>query len=332
MSGFMHVHLVALRYFGETVRRGSMRQAAETLHVAASAINRQIMKLEDQLQCKLFERRAEGVRLTAAGEVLYRHILTLERDLDRAISEIDDLRGLRRGHVTIACEDGIARDFLPDILGRFHREFARVTYAVEIGAAPRIVAQVAAGDADIGLAMSPPKRNDVSVEAETVIPMGVIAAPDHSLAGRASLKLSDLFNERMIELRDGNGGGIDAYALVSGWMSRKQFVETNASDSMTNLVKAGLGVGLRSPIGIMRDIRARELVFIPVHDSLGHPPRLTICVKQQRTLPVAGAILLERLKAGLTAFSELIDQTLKSSGRTDAAEGRGAVATSATVR
>ena len=81
MSAFMHVHLIALRYFGETVRHGSMRQAAESLHVAASAINRQILKLEDQLECKLFERLPEGVRLTAAGEVLYRHTLSLERPL-----------------------------------------------------------------------------------------------------------------------------------------------------------------------------------------------------------------------------------------------------------
>ena len=128
MSAFMHVHLIALRYFGETVRHGSMRQAAETLHVAASAINRQILKLEDQLQCKLFERLPEGVRLTAAGEVLYRYILGLERDLSRAIAEIDDLRGLRRGHVAISCEDGVARDFLPGVLSEFHRNFPRVTY------------------------------------------------------------------------------------------------------------------------------------------------------------------------------------------------------------
>src|SRR5487761_2654850 len=132
VSSFMHVHLVALRYFGETVRTGSMRQAAERLHVAASAVNRQILKLEDQLQCKLFDRLAEGVRLTAAGEVLYHHILRLERDLDQAISQIDDLRGLRRGHVAIASEDGIGRDFVPPVLAAFSRDFPRVTFSFEI--------------------------------------------------------------------------------------------------------------------------------------------------------------------------------------------------------
>ena len=49
MSSFMHVHLVALRYFAETKRSGSMRQAAERLHVAASAVNRQILKLDARL-------------------------------------------------------------------------------------------------------------------------------------------------------------------------------------------------------------------------------------------------------------------------------------------
>jgi DNA-binding transcriptional LysR family regulator len=191
-SSFMHVHLVALKYFGETVRTGSMRQAAERLHVAASAINRQILKLEDQLQCKLFDRLAEGVRLTAAGEVLYHHILRLERDLDQAISQIDDLRGLRRGNVSIACEDGIGRDFLPGVLASFHADFPRVTFSVEITSAPEILRQVAEGAADIGIAMSPPVRTDVSIEIKAEIPLGAITSTDSHLAGNTNLRLRDL--------------------------------------------------------------------------------------------------------------------------------------------
>src|SRR5689334_12944771 len=172
MSAFMHVHLIALRYFGETVRQGSMRQAAEALHVSGSAINRQILKLEDQLQCKLFERLPEGVRLTAAGEVLYRYILGLERDLNRATAEIDDLRGLRRGHVAIACEDGVARDFLPGVLAEFHASFPRVTYSVDVASGPDIVGAVIAGGTDIGIGLYPPFRNDISIEADITTPIG----------------------------------------------------------------------------------------------------------------------------------------------------------------
>jgi DNA-binding transcriptional LysR family regulator len=303
MSSFMHVHLVALRYFSETVRTGSMRQAAERLHVAASAINRQILKLEDQLQCKLFDRLADGVRLTSAGEVLYHYILRLERDLDQAISQIDDLRGLRRGHVAIACEDGIGRDFVPDVLTAFHRDFPRVTFSVEIASAPEILEQVAEGIADIGIAMSPPVRADVGVEAKAPIPLGVITAIGNPLAEHASLRLRDLAGEPVIHGKTGTGGGTDFYSLITGKSARNQFIETNASDFITNLVKAGLGVGIRSPIGIMQDLEAARMAFIPLTDPQAKAAHLTVYAKPQRTLPIAGAVLLERFKENVPAFA-----------------------------
>ncbi|HWJ73218.1 MAG TPA: LysR family transcriptional regulator [Kaistia sp.] len=328
MSAFMHVHLVALRYFRETVRCGSMRQAAEHLHVAASAINRQILKLEDQMECKLFERLAEGVRLTAAGEVLYRYVLRLERDLDRAMSEIDDLRGLRRGHVAIACEDGIARDFLPGILAAFHAEFPMVTFSVDVMAALGVMASVVEGAADIGVAMAPPRRTDIAVEREAAMPIGAIAAPGHPITARTSLKMSDLVQEQMVQMREGSGGGTLLYSLINGWTARHSFIETNASDAVTNLVKAGLGVGVRTPIGIMREIRARELVFIPINDPAIEPAMLTVYAKLGRTLPTAGAIMLEQIKKAMRSFSAEVADVLASSGGGEAA----VVAASATPR
>ena len=314
MSSFMHVHLVALRYFAETNRAGSMRQAAERLHVAASAVNRQIIKLEDQLQCKLFDRLSEGVRLTAAGEVLYHHVLRLERDLDQVISQIDDLRGLRRGHVAIVCEDGISRDFVPKVLVGFHREFPRVTFSVEIASARAILDQISDGTADIGIAMSPPTRSDVAVEAKAEIPLGLITAMDNPLARQTSLRLRDLASEPMINGKMGMGGGTDFLSLISGASKPNGFIETNASDFITNLVKAGLGAGIRSPIGIMHEIQTRQIAFTPLVDPQAKSAFLTVYAKPQRTLPIAGAVLLERFRESTPIFARevraLIDQSI----------------------
>ncbi|AEQ50899.1 transcriptional regulator, LysR family [Pelagibacterium halotolerans B2] len=305
-SSFVHVHLVALRYFGETVRTGSMRQAAEHLNVAASAVNRQILKLEDQLQCKLFDRRAEGVRLTAAGEVLYNYILRLERDLDRAISQIDDLRGLRRGHVKIACEDGLGRDYLPPLLSQFHKDHPGITYSVEIASALDILTQVADGAIDIGIAMAPPRNPDVSIIAQAAMPMGVVVAPDSPLAGRQSVRLRDLAGETVILAKDGTGGGASYYEQLGFAQPHTRFMQTNAPDFITNLVKAGLGVGIRSPIGIMGDIEDRKICFVPIGDTTLEAPTLSLYAKPHRALPMAAATLLERLKDALPEFRDRV--------------------------
>lgn len=305
-SSFVHVHLIALRYFGQTVRTGSMRQAAEQLNVAASAVNRQILKLEDQLQCRLFDRRAEGVRLTAAGEVLYNYILRLERDLDRAISQIDDLRGLRRGHVKLACEDGVGRDFLPAVLSQFHKDHPGITYSIEIASATDILKQVAEGLIDIGVAMSPPRYPDIAVEAQAAMPIGVVAPRQSWLAEHTSVRLRDLAGETVILAKDGTGGGTSFYEQLGFGLPHTRFMETNAPDFITNLVKAGLGIGFRTPVGIIEDIEDGKVVFVPVSDSFIETPTLSIYVKPHRALPMAGAALLEQVKDALPQFRERV--------------------------
>ena len=67
-------HLRFLKYFDETARAGSIRQAAERLHVAPSAVNRRIKDLEAELGVPLFERLPRGMRLTAAGELFVQYV------------------------------------------------------------------------------------------------------------------------------------------------------------------------------------------------------------------------------------------------------------------
>ena len=68
MAAFLHG--LALRYFVEVARTGSISDASARLHVAVSAISRQIAKLENETGAPLFERRPRGMALSEAGERL----------------------------------------------------------------------------------------------------------------------------------------------------------------------------------------------------------------------------------------------------------------------
>jgi DNA-binding transcriptional LysR family regulator len=76
-------HLRLLQYVDEVARAGSIRKAAERLNVTASAVNRRIMDLEEELDTELFERRPRGVRLTAAGETYLRYVRAQSADVER---------------------------------------------------------------------------------------------------------------------------------------------------------------------------------------------------------------------------------------------------------
>ena len=86
-----------LRYFMAVGKLGSIRKASETLNVSASAIDRQILRVEAELGIPLFERLPGGLRLTAAGELMMAAGGRWQKNLFELRAQMEDLRGLKRG-------------------------------------------------------------------------------------------------------------------------------------------------------------------------------------------------------------------------------------------
>src|SRR3954453_18366194 len=107
------MHASILKYFTEVARSGSIRKASEELHVATSAVSRQIKKLEDELGTPLFERFSDGLRLTSAGEIVLRHAKETLQDFEVMKSNLGDLQGKNTGRVHIAALDSLLVTFLP---------------------------------------------------------------------------------------------------------------------------------------------------------------------------------------------------------------------------
>lgn len=118
----------AARYFLEVSRSHSIRQAADRLSVAPSAISRQLSKLEADLNTVLLERRPEGVALTEAGAVLRDHLNGIQSLVERISGDIADLTALRRGTVQIATVEGITRPFMSEQISRFREAHPAVTF------------------------------------------------------------------------------------------------------------------------------------------------------------------------------------------------------------
>ena len=102
-----------LTYVDAVARHGSIRKAAEALNVAPSALNRQILDLEIDLGSALFERLPRGMRLTAAGEVFLAYTRQAISELKAIDSQVEQLRGLVRGQVSVAAVELVVGELLP---------------------------------------------------------------------------------------------------------------------------------------------------------------------------------------------------------------------------
>ncbi|RYF40625.1 MAG: LysR family transcriptional regulator, partial [Comamonadaceae bacterium] len=136
-------HLRFLHYIDAVARCGSIRGAADQLHVAASAVNRRLQDLEAELGTPIFERLPRGVRLTAAGELFIGYARRRHADLEQVRSQIEDLRGVRRGRVTMAASQALAPAFLPRVIHEFQAARPGTSFDVKVLDRERAVQAVA---------------------------------------------------------------------------------------------------------------------------------------------------------------------------------------------
>lgn len=169
----------------------SIRKASEKLAITPSALNRRLLAIEEELSCQLFERLASGVRLNTAGELFIHHIKRQQSDLDRVRSQIADLEGIRRGHVSIASSQHAQTGFLVDELSQYRNAYPDVTFSVitcERDAAQNHLKDL---NADLALTLGPVISSGFKTLATASITPVALMRPDHPLAASNMIRFYD---------------------------------------------------------------------------------------------------------------------------------------------
>lgn len=259
------MHTAALRYIAEVARRGSVRKAAAALNVAASAIDRQLLKIEASLGTPLFDRTPAGMRPTPAGAILLRHVADTLLDFERVRAEIDDLRGIKTGNVAIAAVDSLLVEFLPRMLDRLRADFPAVSFAVNAAEPADIARLVAAGDVDLGFTFVGPPPAGTAWLAAVPAPLGVVMPAGHPLARRRSLRLEDLRGHPVV-LQTGplpQTMDVDPGFAAFREAARPRLV-SNSITMLKLAIRAGAGISFFTRIGFLPEIAAGEIVWRPL--------------------------------------------------------------------
>ena len=183
---------MALRYFIEVVHAGSVTEAAARLQVAPSAVSRQIARLERELDTLLFERKARGMTLNSAGELLAAHARRARLDIERVTQDILALRGLRLGNVRLASTEGFAYEFLPTLIGQFQARSPGIRFSLDMCTQADVARRVREGEADIGVTVGMRSEHGLAVELRHPAPVLAVVAPGHPLAGRRQVSLAQV--------------------------------------------------------------------------------------------------------------------------------------------
>ena len=297
---------VALRYVDQVARSGSIQRAGRELHVAASAINRQILRLEEELGVPLFERLPRGMRLTPSGDA----IVTLARrwrdDERRAGEAIRQLQGTHQGHVRLVAMDSHTTSFLPALVDELAVAHPRITLEIEIGSTDSAITALGGGATDLACVFNLSPRRDVHTLWNSDLPFGCVVAAGHALARHATTSMQEActhpiaLQSRALHIRR----YLESH---HGWLfaEGQRRVETNSLQLVKMLAKSGRYVAFTSELDAAPELIEGSLRFLPVRDKSAEPQSVSVAIDASKPLSpvtrIVADLMVTQIQRCLTA-------------------------------
>jgi DNA-binding transcriptional LysR family regulator len=249
--------LEILRAVAET---GSFTGAGQRLHLSQSAVSRQILLLEEELKEQLFLRLGRKVRITPTGTTLLGLSKRLFEDLDQTRASIVESQQRVIGNLRLVGGMTVCLYVFPPLLKAFRKDYPDVDVKVSAGATPRLIRQLRAGAADLGLLTLPvadPNLVSVPVMREELL---LVTAPQHPLARRRNITPQDLVRQPFVLFEQGSGSRktIEEF-FVKEQIAPKVVTETENVEIIKAFVRVGMGVTIIPYQAVAREVRAGTL-------------------------------------------------------------------------
>lgn len=301
-----------LRYVEEIARCGSIRRAGQNLNLAPSAINRQLIALEDQLGTKLFERLPRRMRPTAAGEVLIAHARETGVAERRVLDEIETLKGGGVARCSIGTVAGVAGDLLAHSLADHRRVNPAMSFSVKVTTAEEVAASVAAAEIDIGFAFDLPRLARTTVAASVQTPCGAVVAAGHPLAGRSQVHLHEIARFPLLLPRSGVTvrNSLENAAWRAG-LTLRPAVESDDFDFLRRCTALDEGVAVLNAVDVLHSARDGRHEFLPLADLRGFTQELAVMHCAQTRPAATARAMLDRLATLLSSLPAMLAPTAR---------------------
>jgi DNA-binding transcriptional LysR family regulator len=239
-----------LRSFLLGVELGSFARAAERLNRSTSAVSAQLKRLEDQAGRPLLRKSGRGMALTETGEVMLGYARRLLELNDEAAAAV---RGVElEGRVRLGLQEDFGETLLPAVLGRFARAHPKLRIEARIARNAELLDGVNHGKLDLALAWEG-EQSSPHVERLARLPLRWIGSADarSSKLRRRGEALPLVVLDAPCLVRRAAIDALDRAGIA--W--RIAFTSASLAGTWA-AVTAGLGVSVRTPLGLPAGVRA----------------------------------------------------------------------------
>ena len=264
----MEQNLSTYRIFFEVAKQGNISKAAESLYISQPAISKTIVRLEDNLNVKLFKRNSRGVSLTEEGEVLFRHVQEAIHHIEEAENALQKMKDYHIGHLDIGASTTLCRYILLPYLKKFMEEFPNIQINLKNQDSAKNIQVLEAQDIDIALVaipkhLSPNQKVVLEQEVEDIF----VASPKYieNLKALHGNNFSLFQNATVMLMDDKNVSRhyIDMY-IRENQLDFKQVIALNTMDLLIDFAKIDMGISCVIRSFVEKDLENGSLVQIDI--------------------------------------------------------------------
>ncbi|MGG4554224.1 LysR family transcriptional regulator [Paenibacillus humicus] len=290
------MELRQILYFIEVAKLEHVTEASYALHVSQSAVSRQIFKLESELGVDLFIHEGRKVKLTPIGKLFLAHMEQLTKVLDNARQEISEFLDPERGTVRIGFPSSLASQMIPGVVSAFRERYPAVHFQLQHGSYRELVDSVIKGDMNLAI-MGPVPKNESQIKVEVLFreKFKALLPAKHTLAGRPSVKLSDLKDDLFVLFPEGFVlREIVVNACGDLGFKPKVTFEGDDLDAIKGLVSAGLGLTVLPEIAL-GEYLPDSIAALPITEPLVTRD-VGVIIPANRELPPTEKLFYDFLK------------------------------------
>ncbi|MGH2876091.1 MAG: LysR family transcriptional regulator [Solirubrobacteraceae bacterium] len=241
------MELRQLRYLVALAEELSFTRAAASEHVAQPALSQQIRRLEEEVGLALVERTTRHVALTEAGEALVARARRVLTELRAAETELQGLRGVDTGHVTIGAIHTMGPIDLSLALALFRDQHPHVGLTVREHASEEMAEMLRVDELDLAF-LSVTERveaHGLALHQLVSEELVVLLPPGHALSRQREVRMAELAREQFISFRE--GARLRELLVSAGREAGFEplvTLESNETQRIRRLVARGLGVAI----------------------------------------------------------------------------------------
>lgn len=262
------MNLDYLKTYREVIRLGSFSEVAKRLSISQPAVSFQIQALERDLGIRLIDRRQKSITMTQAGKRLLHFAELVEKERDRLVYDLSQLRDEVTGDLAISASTIPGEFLLPPILAEFKRLHPAIAARMMISDSLAVISRIQNNEYEIGFCGALPEGTDLTAFKIAEDEIVLIVFPEHPFAERQKVSFGELEKESLI-LREGTSGtqrSLESLLLKAGFDLGRctPSLVLGSTQAVISAVEAGIGIAFVSNLAINKSLTLRLVKVVGI--------------------------------------------------------------------